>query len=156
MSPDGLGAGRTRDLDETARHVDDVVEFVELADLVDVSILRISGERREGEDDSRSRQSMRVLQRADEAHVEVRCVMEVVTPEGRFVADVATRYDYVEPLVVEESVLEEFTARVGVMAAYPFVREAIHQTATRMRLPAPLLGLLRPGQIELTPDEPSS
>jgi len=79
--------------------------------------------------------------------------MEVLTDEGRFMADVASRYDYTEPLSVRDSVLEEFTARVGVMAVYPFVRESIHQTAARLRLPAPLLGLLRHDQVELTPQE---
>ena len=135
------------------RRIDDVVELVDLADLVDVSLLRVSGERHEGDEDPEPGQSMHILQHADEAHIEVRCVMEVVTAEGRFIADVASRYDYLEPLAVDDAVIEEFTARVGVMATYPFVREAIHQTAARLRLPAPLLGLLRPGQVELTPHD---
>jgi hypothetical protein len=39
-------------------------------------------------------------------------------------------------------VLEEFVDRVGVMALYPFVRESIFSTATRLRVKAPVLGLL--------------
>lgn len=115
-----------------------------------MALLRVSGERHQGEATPEPSQSLQILQHAEHEHVEVRCVMEVVTEEGRFVADVASRYDYSEPLQVEDAALEEFTARVGVMAAYPFLREAIHQTASRVRLPAPLLGLLRHGQVELT------
>lgn len=140
-------------VDEQPRRVDDVVELVDLADLVDVAVLRVSGERHEGEDQPEPGQTMQILQHGDVDHIEVRCVMEVVTDEGRFMADVASRYDYIEPLGVEGDVLTEFVARVGVMAAYPFVREAIHQTAARLRLPAPVLGLLRPGQVELTPQD---
>lgn len=135
------------------RPVSDVVELVGLADLVDVSILRVAGERHEGSDEPDTGESMQVLQHADAVHIEVRCVMEVVTHEGRFMVDVASSYDFREPLEVELPVLEDFTARVAVMAAYPFVREAIHQTAARLRLPAPLLGLLRQGQVELSREE---
>ena len=136
-----------------SRPVDDVGELVDLADLVDVAVLRVAGERHEGDDLPDPCQTMQIMQHADAEHLEVRCVMEVITDEGKFVADVASRYDYSEALEVEESVVEDFVAKVAVMAIYPFVRETIHQTAARLRLPAPLLGLLRQGQIELTPQE---
>jgi hypothetical protein len=135
------------------RIIDDIVDLVRLSDLVDVTLLRVAGERHEGSDVPEPSESMQVLQHADQEHIEVRCQMEVVTAEGRYVADVGSTYDFSEPLQVDRAVLEEFTGRVAVMAVYPFVREAIHQTAARLRLPAPLLGLLRQGQVELTRED---
>ncbi len=75
---------------------------------------------------------------------------------AEFVVDMAVRYRLETNVTVPQAVAVEFAERVGVMAAWPFLREHIFALATRLGVPVPVLGLLRQGDFSLTPDEPST
>ena len=80
--------------------------------------------------------------RVSDTSIEVRMKLEVATEEAKLFADMAVSYTLSKPCHVTLGVLEEFVDRVGVMALYPFVRESIFSTAARLRVKAPVLGLL--------------
>lgn len=62
------------------------------------------------------------------------------------VAAVAT-YHLSEPVDIPHDVLTDFISRAAVLAVYPFVREGVVSLAGRLRAPAPILGLIRPGDV---------
>lgn len=137
------------------RVVGEIEELVRLTELTDVQFVRVSGERRETRDEQFAdhHPEIRVFHRANPAGLEVRCVVVVDTEEGRLLSDVAVQFTHGEPLEVDDSVLEEFTQRVGVMAAYPYLRECIHLTAARLRIAPPILRLLKAEEAQLEIDE---
>ncbi|MEN2739533.1 hypothetical protein ABCS02_17215 [Microbacterium sp. X-17] len=68
---------------------------------------------------------------------------------AEFVADVEVIYSAQEPIIVVDEVLREFAERVAFMAVYPFVRSSIHGSASRLNVPAPVLGMVRQGEFSL-------
>lgn len=149
--------------DREARPVIDVRELAELAQLSNVLFYQVSGERIEedeldsadgGEAPTADQDApLEVLVRHDAEQIQVRVRCQAFSRQARLVADVAAEFKLPEPVSVDPDVLREFVERVGVMAAYPFVREGLHSTASKLRVRAPLLQLLRADQIRLTPNE---
>lgn len=134
--------------------VHELHRLLDVIELVDVSLQRVSGEVHEDEQPAAEPDvTFQVFKREEDAHLVIRCVIEVTTHEARFVADVSCRYAYQSRVAVDPPVLDEFMSDVGVLTAFPFVREAVHQTAARMRVAAPVLGLLKAGQIDLVSDD---
>lgn len=82
--------------------------------------------------------------------IETRMRMTVRSASAEFHAEIGVRYEFRQPLNLWADVVQEFVVRVGVMAAYPFVREAIYTTAIRMGEDAPVLGLVRAGEFEIS------
>ncbi|MFI7060257.1 hypothetical protein ACIBL3_04685 [Kribbella sp. NPDC050124] len=74
----------------------------------------------------------------------LRLKMPVETWDAKLVAAVGVTYEVPEDLEIPDDVLGEFIARLGVMTAYPFLREAIYSAATKIRVTPPVLGLMRP------------
>lgn len=58
------------------------------------------------------------------------------------------------PVTIPEAINVEFAERVAFMAIYPFIREHVFGIATRLKHPAPVLGLVRQGGFKLTAGEP--
>ncbi|GAB4083309.1 hypothetical protein GCU67_20985 [Modestobacter muralis] len=149
--------------DQELRTITHVRDLVELASLSDVVFYQLSGERVEEDEDAAGGEAheaaheedapLEVLARHDAERIQVRVRCEALSRQGRFVADVAAEFALAEPVAIEGAVLREFVERVGVMAAYPFVREGLHSTASKLRVQAPLLQLLRANQISLTPNQ---
>ena len=138
------------------RLVDSVVDLLRSSELVGVRTYRVAGSWAEAEATDRpegTEQELHVSVRGDATWFETRVAMVVRTPEADFAADVGVRYDYAEPLSVPQEIMSEFVERVGVMAVFPFLRESIFTTATRLGAGTPVIGLLRAGDFHLSPPD---
>jgi len=164
------------------REITDVRDLLELTELTDVQFFELAAKRKlppQGPHENGSPLSdsidaedspveilqqreidagepIQILLHADKERLVIRAVMAVDGPDAEYRIDAAIVYTLSEPSDVEEAVKVEFAERVGIMALYPFLREALYSMAARMRLEAPLLGILRAGQIKLTADAPTA
>ncbi|MGF1645984.1 MAG: hypothetical protein ACFCVF_03550 [Kineosporiaceae bacterium] len=133
------------------RQVADVVEFLDIIELTDVAYHEISGRRtgeagRAAEHDS---QSVAMLFAWEPAQVAVRSRLELRAEDAEYVVDVVTVYSLSRPATLTDAAARDFAAKVAIMAAYPYLRSGLHDLATRLRVPVPVLGLLRQGQVVL-------
>lgn len=84
--------------------------------------------------------------------VDVRLRVEQWTDDAVLVADIIAAFPLSEPCTVDEQALGQFVERVAVMTAFPFVRESIFTSATRLGVAPPLFTLLRAGSFHLEMD----
>lgn len=130
------------------RGVADAAEMLPLAELTEIKVYEIGGRRLDDADNVPEREpaeSMSVHARGTDTWLETRLRLDVHTAEADLLADAGAVFSFNEPLDVPEAVVGEFVEKVGVMAVYPFLREQIFTTASRLGVPAPVLGLLRAG-----------
>jgi hypothetical protein len=73
----------------------------------------------------------------------------VETGNARLVAAYAVQYSREDDKEIPDDVRVEFVERVAIMAVLPYVREAIHGLGARLRVPVPLLPILRQGEFKL-------
>jgi hypothetical protein len=78
-----------------------------------------------------------------------RITMTVHTPKARLAADIGVAYTFSEPLAVPQEIVAEFVEKVAVMAVFPFLRESVFTTATRLGVAPPVIGLLRAGDFHV-------
>lgn len=142
--------------DETPLQVDSVDELVAIAELVDIVFFEVAGKRSASSpaEDSDDSPDIDISVRTSSTGIDVRCVCRVSGGGGEYVCDAAARYDFGRPVEIRDPVLPEFVRRVGVMAVYPYLRESITASAAKLRLPPPLLRLLRPVDVHATPKTP--
>jgi len=126
--------------------VEEIGALVRLAELKAVVTYGLSAVREES-DLAVPEQDLGYMHRVSEEQLESRFQFTVRTADAKLRADIAVRYDFDQPLAPTEAVLLEFAERVGVMAAFPFLREAIFSLATRLGVEAPVVGLLKAGQV---------
>lgn len=84
-----------------------------------------------------------------------RFMMTFNATEAEYYVDLASVYVLEVEVEVPQAIAVEFTERVGIMSAYPFLREQIFGLATRLGQPVPVLGLLRAGTFGLSVDPPA-
>lgn len=125
------------------------VELLQFVELTAVRTYEISGRRTEPAADDDEDAEPEVLVRAASDEIEVRMKLEVASRGAEYVADVAVVYGLSRPVNLHTRVLAEFIERAAVMAVYPFVREAVFTTASRMGTKAPLLGLMHAGHFSV-------
>ena len=65
---------------------------------------------------------------------------------------VITYYEGHQEFALAPEVPADFASRVALMAAFPYVREALSDLTTRVTGTAVLLPLIRPGQITFAPN----
>ena len=130
----------------TPRPVEDIGALVQLVELKAVVTFGLSAVREESEVTA-PEQELAYMHRVSAEQLESRFQLAVRTPDAKLNADIAVRYDFDEPLAPTEGVLLEFAERVGVMAAFPFLREAIFTLAARLGVDAPVIGLLKAGEV---------
>ena len=126
----------------------DARELLEVAELVDIITFELRGKRVTHDGDIPEPVPAVAVRLSDEA-LETRLRLDVWTEDARIFADVAAVYALSEPVHLEGHVVQEFVERAGIMAVYPFVREAIFSTASRLGVKPPVLGLLRAGQFRI-------
>ncbi len=99
---------------------------------------------------------MSIQARGDTGELETRVRIDITLADADISAEVAVLYRFAEELTVPEAVVTEFVERVSVMAAFPYVRESVSTTASRLGVAPPVLGMLRAGefQVERTPEAP--
>ncbi|MFE6923817.1 hypothetical protein ACFVAV_22520 [Nocardia sp. NPDC057663] len=142
--------------DETPIQVDTVDGLVDIAELVDIVFFEVAGKRTTSSSQTEANGStdIDISVRTTSTGIDVRCLCRVIGGGGEYVCDAAARYDFGRSITISDSVLPEFVQRVGVMAVYPYLREAITASAAKLRLTPPLLRLLRPGDVHAAPKAP--
>lgn len=129
--------------------LEDLISDVELRE---ISFLEVSGRRKEarGEeldeaaDEVSGSKLLRVWRRAESGQIEVRCRIEVEGAEASFVADAFAVFGLEALGELDAETERLFTERVGIMVIYPYLREAVHQSAQRLAVDVPLLSLMTP------------
>lgn len=86
-----------------------------------------------------------VMVRYEGKMIEARLRLEHRTEEAILTADIAVIYEMREARKITNAALGEFLEKVGVMAVFPFIREAIVTSAARLGVAVPVLGMLRAG-----------
>lgn len=130
----------------SARDVDTIEELVSLVELTEVRPYESSARR---VDQGEPTQELQVMVAETDGAMEVRARMAVRTAEAELIADSSVVYTSQQKLDISGSVKAEFVQKVGLMAVYPFLREAIFTGAARIQVAAPVVGLLRAGHFSV-------
>lgn len=115
-------------------------------------------------------QSLQVMRKLEEDRMSIRTRMNIQTSQADIIVDLAaifspkegstfpsiteknSKEECKDSYFVEEETIRQFIEKVGIPTLFPFIRESVHSTARRLGVKAPLIGLLRPGGVELTRD----
>ena len=133
---------------ETVETTRDLLDALEL-ETVKYTEIRARLREREDQADRETRFSMGVMMQRFEGGFGQRFRMEVDDAEADYLVEVATGYIMQRPVEFSDEIARDFVERVAVMAAFPFLREAVVTMAARLALEVPLLGLLRAGQFTI-------
>lgn len=126
-------------------------DLLPYVDLTDIRTYEIRGSRVGERLSDPDGQALGVQVRVEETSIEVRVRLEVQAVDADLLADVAAVFTFAQPLNIVAPAQTEFAELVGVMAVFPFIREAIHGTAARLGTSRPVLGLLHAGGFRLQP-----
>ncbi|MBJ7451749.1 MAG: hypothetical protein JHC71_06640 [Blastococcus sp.] len=143
-------------MSDTPRTVSSARELLEITTLHDIVWYELSGRRLTddevaaapepaGEEDA----PLQVMARSSDEEIEVRVRTTTQSPSAVFSVDVGALFSLATPVDIDPDAMKDFVQRVGVMAAYPFVREGLFSVAARMRVEAPLLQLLQSNTMNL-------
>ena len=77
----------------------------------------------------------------------------IAAPQWQAVIAVIAYYEGCQEFVLSPEAPADFASRVALMAAFPYVREALSDLTTRVTGTAVLLPLIRPGQITFAPNK---
>lgn len=77
----------------------------------------------------------------------------ITAPQWEAVIAVITDYEGCQEFALSPEAPADFASRVALMAAFPYVREALSDLTTRVTGTAVLLPLIRPGQITFAPNK---
>ncbi|MGW8569803.1 hypothetical protein [Streptomyces niveus] len=138
---------------EVLHAISSVDELRDQAELLDIVYYEVSGRRAEGfatpppvpDDDGENpsdHADIQLMQRLEGGALSIRMRATVITSEGRFVADVAAIFRIAERVSVPADVVMKFADVVATPVIRPYLREAVHQSALRLGLDAPLLTVL--------------
>ncbi|GEM_PF-1088817 len=132
----------------------DASELLRCVELTGIRSYALAG-RRADADEASAEVAPEVAIRLSPTQMEVRMRVEVSTSAAVLEADMAAVYDLTTPANLWAHVVYEFVERVAVMAIYPFVRESVFATASRMGVAPPVLGMMRAGEFSIGhPDGP--
>jgi hypothetical protein len=139
------------------RTIEDIVELLDLVELVDMRVYAAEGRRKDSsvaEDHDQSGDiELNFMERHTAEVLENRFRLKVENEEAVYSADIGAIYALQEPVVPLPALVAEFAERVGFMAVFPYLRESISSSASRLGLPIPVLGIVRPGDFQITQPE---
>ena len=138
---------------------DQVRELLAIGELVDVRFLSfradLRGELREDIKPDELESSMQVQVGRQPGVLEIRIDFDAITTAADYSVVAATQFHFDEEQPeVSEELGRAFAEKVGVMAVYPYVREALQSMSMRLRQDAITLPLLRAGGVSLTNPQP--
>ncbi|OIK27642.1 hypothetical protein [Streptomyces malaysiense] len=142
------------------REVSSLEELQQLAELFDIVYYEVSGRRVDGfdrvdedadEPSDDDRADIQLMQRLEGDRLAIRTRAQVVTSEGRLVADVAAVFRTPEPVSVPVAIARRFAEVIATPVTRPYLREAIHQSAVKLGIAPPLLPILDLEAIGLVP-----
>ncbi|MEO6987494.1 MAG: hypothetical protein ABI239_02495 [Aquihabitans sp.] len=130
-------------------------ELVAAVKLTDLDFSEVSARRREAgqgpNSDSThvddSELSVTATRRPD--RIEVLCSVDHTAADATYRVAVRGVFQASEPFEVADDVMTGFVQQVGVMALYPFLREAVRDLSAKIGAQPALMDLIRPGQIHL-------
>lgn len=132
------------------RSVGSASELLKLVVLEDIDFYEVSGRRRAVRDDEVSGAPViQIQQRLTDEVFEIRCIVDVEAPDATYRVDAAARFVLEEPLDVPEAVAKDFVERAGVMAVYPFVREAVLETSARLGAGRLVMAMMKAGRVNV-------
>ena len=130
-----------------ARNALNAADVVAHAELTEIRVNEVAGRRLSADaEGSEPANDLQVNISGNGGGCEIRARFVLVTGEAELVADISALYTFEEELFLPMEVAAEFVERVGIMAVYPFIREQVFASATRLGVAAPVLGMLRAGQ----------
>ena len=142
---------------EAKRVVSSARDLLEYIDLQDIFFVELNATKRLGESDEELNiaptETNRVLQRVTDTEIDVRSINDVETGDAKYHVDVVVRYGLTEPLELTPEANQEFVERVAIMAAWPYVREAMADLSRKIRATPVTLGMLKDGQVRATQDQ---
>ncbi|MER6396362.1 MULTISPECIES: hypothetical protein [unclassified Kitasatospora] len=127
-------------------------ELSAATELEDVTFLEVSGRRlfdqQEPRSEAENRTTLAVWLREgdDGTTLEVRCRLELGSAQADFVVDAAAAFSLGAPFELPAELQQLFVDRIGVTVLYPYLREALQGSATKLGVDTPLLSLRGPGQ----------
>ncbi|GAA4657780.1 hypothetical protein [Arthrobacter cryoconiti] len=126
-------------------------------ELVEMRVYLVAGERKDVPVDGATDQSadvdLKFMERHNPDILENRFRLKVENEEARYEAEIAAIYSLEKPMDPSSELIAEFAERVGFMAVFPYLRESISTSASRLGLPVPVLGIMRPGDFRISPPE---
>ena len=131
-------------------------DVVNAGELVDVRILSFSGglaDRRDDLEEDDVEQDLQAMVGQRPGIIEVRVHATIRVRNAEYTVQAATQLHHDSGLEISEDLARDFAERVGVMAIYPYVREAVQSACTRLRQRVVVLPLLRAGELSLASKE---
>lgn len=137
--------------------LDDMTANVELQDVfwVGQSAVHKLGELKPSPD-AKTTQSNQVLVRDTLQDYSVRVKTHVDAPDAEYHLDLVVLFKKLREATVPSAVSKEFTERVALFTAWPFLRQALQDQSHTIRADRVTLKLLRAGHVVLTPDAPNA
>lgn len=139
------------------RTIEDIRELLDLVELVDMRVYAAEGRRKDSsgaEDHDQSGDiELNFMERHTAEVLENRFRITVENKEAIYSADIGAIYSLQEPVTPLPALIAEFAERVGFMAVFPYLRESISTSASRLGLPMPVLGIVRPGDFQIPTPE---
>lgn len=133
--------------------ISSAAELVPISEVARIETYEVRGQRLDPDPDREPSNSLHVMGRIAGRELETRVRMEQITSAARLYADIGVIFEVKGDVEIEQDAFREFTERVGVMAVFPFLRESVFTSASRLGVEAPVVGLLRAGQFRLHPPE---
>ncbi|WP_418003344.1 hypothetical protein ACNO8X_26050 [Mycobacterium sp. PDNC021] len=100
--------------------------------------------------------ALQVLTRVEDHEFEIRCKATLAARGGQYIADAGAVFTLKTSGKIDDATMREFSAKVGVMVVYPYLRATVGQAASSLGLDSPVLPLLRSGEITLNAEKPGS
>lgn len=121
-----------------------IADLILSAKLEDVVYREVSGRLfAEAETDAAS-EIFDIMVRRRTGQVDVRCVLHVHGGGGAYTADAVGTFDLAEAGSLSEPAIATFAQAMADRVVYPYLREAVTQSAAKLRLPPPALKLHAP------------
>jgi hypothetical protein len=140
------------DVQGTEEHFD-IASLLDAGDLVDVRLLAFNGalnnEKDESLEDDAVETDVQVHVVNKTGVLQVTMDMNIKSSEATYFVRGATQFHYSDSRTVPKDVARDFAERVGVMAIYPYIREALQSFSSRLNQPPVTLPLLRSGEVTL-------
>lgn len=136
---------------KSVRVIDDIMELMEIVNLTAIRpfalVAQVTGPA--ADPPTEPEITLEYAELLTEVEFHTRFKLEVKESDATYVADIASIYEMSEPVKLDHAVAIDFAERVGFMATFPFLREAITTSAARMGRAIPLIGLMRPGDFKI-------
>lgn len=140
---------------EQVRRIDVLEELVSVIDMVDVIVYEHSAKRVEdrvsdGPDETERPEpepQFQAMVRGFDGGLEARFRATYEHRDFVLLADLGVKYAETEPFQLAESLVPRFLSDIAIMGAFPYLRESLATSATRLGVAPPVLGLIGRGAL---------